>query len=82
MKVNNIKDQDDIISYLSIKYNIDTDIINKIVRNQFKFIKETMEMGELQSVHLHYFGKMAIKPGRYKALIEEGDYEVKKKIIK
>lgn len=74
-----IKDHEGIINYLSTKYNLDREIVEKAVRTQFKFVKDTMEQGELDSVHLQSFGKFAIKPGRMKYLLEEG-YEIKKKV--
>lgn len=75
-----IKDHDDIINYLSTKYNIDKEVVEKAVRTEFKFVKDTMEQGELEPVHLQSFGKFAIKPGRMKYLLDDG-YEIKKKKV-
>ena len=68
----------DTIKQLSIKYNTDYDLVEKIVRTQFKFIKDTIEQGELDSVHLHYFGKFCVKPNRIQMLKDNG-YPLKKK---
>lgn len=51
-----------IIKILAAKYNLEEEIIEKIIRSQFNFVASTIQEGELQSVHLHYFGKFAIKP--------------------
>lgn len=51
----------DIIEILSNKYDLDSEVIEKIVRSEFLFTKDMMEQGELESVHLHHFGKIAIK---------------------
>lgn len=67
---------DNTIQLLAVKYNLEEDIVNKIVRSQFEFVKDTMEEGEFESVHLHYFGKFCIKPNRLKMLLENG-YETK-----
>ena len=67
----------DIIKQLAVRYNLSEELVNKIVRSQFEFVKDTMEVGELESVHLHYLGKFAIKPNRLKKLLENG-YEIKK----
>ena len=49
------------IKKLAAKYNLSEDIIEKIVRSQFNFVKDTIEEGSFESVHLHYFGKFACK---------------------
>lgn len=69
--------EDSIVSELSIKYNLPEEVIIKIIRSQFEFVKDTMEEGEFESVHLHYFGKFCVKPNRLKILIENG-YEIRK----
>ena len=53
---------DNIIRNLAIKYKLDEDVIEKVIRSQFNFVANTMQQGEFQSVHLHYFGKFAVKP--------------------
>lgn len=61
---------DKIVNEISLEKNIDPDIVEKVIRSEFLFTKDTIEAGELQSVHLHYLGKFAIKPGRIKHLPE------------
>ena len=78
-KSNIINSHDDIVKFLAAKYNLDEETIEKVVRAQFRFVKDTIEQGELDSVHLQAFGKIAVKPGRMKYLEEEG-YEIKKKV--
>lgn len=53
---------DKIIKILANKYNLDTEVVEKIVRSEFLFAKDTIEQGGLESVHLHHFGKLGVKP--------------------
>ena len=66
------KDFNNIITKLSTIYNIDSEVVEKVVKSQFRFVKDTIEQGELQSVHLHYLGKFAVYPNRIKKLEDEG----------
>lgn len=75
-----VNSSDDIIKYLSSKYNISSDIVEKVIRSQFGFVKDMMEQGELDSVHLQNFGKFAVKPFRKKYLEENGFKPKKKKV--
>lgn len=70
--------ESDLIKQLSVKYNLSEDIIEKVIRSQFEFVKDTMEEGEFKSVHLHYFGKFCVKPNRLKRLLDNG-YEDRRK---
>lgn len=71
------KEFNNIINRLAVENNIDSDIVEKIIKAQFRFVKDTIEQGELQSVHLHHLGKFACKPKRVQDLIEKG-YKIKK----
>lgn len=62
---------DKIIKEISHDSGLDVELVNKVVRSQFKFVKDVMEAGEMDSIHLPYFGKIAIKPGRLKHLSKE-----------
>lgn len=62
----------DISKELTVKYDLSEEIIERIIRSQFEFIKDTMEEGEFKSVHLHYLGKFAIKPKRLETLLSNG----------
>lgn len=64
--------EDSIVQQLAVKYNISEEIIKKVTRSQFEFVKDTMEEGEFESVHLHYLGKFCVKPNRLKKLFEHG----------
>lgn len=57
---------DKIIKILAAKYKLDEEVIEKIVRSQFNFVASTMQQGEFQSVHLHHFGKFAVRPNSVK----------------
>lgn len=61
---------DEIVKQLVVKYNLDYEVINKVIRSQFNFVADTMEEGGLESVHLHHLGKFAVKP-RYNHIIEK-----------
>lgn len=62
---------DKIISILSEKYNLDPEIIEKVIRSQFNFVVDTMQEGNFESIHLHHLGKFAVKPNRLKQLNEQ-----------
>lgn len=49
------------IEILANKYDLDSEVIERIVRSEFLFVKDMMEQGELDSVHLHHLGKWAVK---------------------
>lgn len=53
---------EELINILAAKHNMSAELIEKIVRSEFKFVQDTIEMGELESVHLHHLGKFAVKP--------------------
>lgn len=53
---------DKLIKIIAGRLGIDEEIVEKAVRSQFKFTAETIQEGEFQSVHLHHFGKIAVKP--------------------
>lgn len=57
-----------IIKIIAGRLGIDEEIVEKAVRTEFKFVAETMQAGEFQSVHLHFLGKFAVKPNALKRL--------------
>ena len=59
---------DKIIESLSIKYNLPKPIIEKIVKDQFKFTASVMAKGEFRPVRLPYFGVFGVKKGRLEKL--------------
>lgn len=61
----------EIINRISSEMNIHPDIVEKAVRAQFEFVKNTIEAGEMKPVQLQYFGKFAVKPTRRKILEEK-----------
>lgn len=80
MGENKITDHNSIIKFLAKKFNLTEDIIENIVRTQFRFVKDTMEQGELESVHLHHLGKFCVKPGRIDILRKKGYVPKTKKV--
>ena len=59
---------DSIIDKVSAELDLDYEIVEKVVRSQFRFTKDVMESGEMKSVMMPYFGKFAIKPSRLEYL--------------
>lgn len=55
---------DKVISMLSARFNLDPEIIEKVIRSEFDFVSTTMEVGNYESIHLHHLGKFAVKPKR------------------
>lgn len=55
---------DKIISILSDRYNLDQEVIEKVIRSQFDFVSTTMEQGIYESIRLHHLGVFGVKPGR------------------
>lgn len=53
---------DKIIKILAAKHKLDEEIVERMVRSQFNFVAATMQQGDFESVHLHHFGKFAVKP--------------------
>lgn len=58
-----ISEKNDLITTVSTELGLDSELVNEVVRSQFRFVRDVMEAGEKDSVLLPYFGKMAIKPG-------------------
>ena len=59
---------DNLIKKIAGKLNIDEEIVEKAVRTQFKFTAETIQEGNFESVHLHFFGKVCVKPNALKRI--------------
>jgi len=59
---------DNLIRKIAGKLNIDEEIVEKAIRTQFRFVAETIQEGNFESIHLHYLGKFAVKPGAIKRI--------------
>ncbi len=59
---------DKIIEELSIKYNLPKPIVEKVVKDQFKFTAAIISKGEFKPVRLPYFGVFGVRPGRLEKL--------------
>jgi len=59
---------DKIIEELCIKYNLPKPIIEKIVKDQFRYTASIMTAGEFKPVRLPYLGVFGVKPGRLEKL--------------
>lgn len=60
-----------IIKQISQELNLDEELVEKVVRSEFRFVRDVMEAGEMDSVMLHYFGKFAVKPNRFNYLPDD-----------
>lgn len=61
---------EELIAKVAQQLNMDEELVEKVVRSQFKFTKDVIESGEMKSVHLAYLGKFGIKPNRLDYLPE------------
>lgn len=52
------------IREIAIKNNLDEDVVNRIVRSQFEFVKEVITSGDFQPIRLHHLGLFAAKPSQ------------------
>lgn len=69
---------EDLIPIVSTRLNIDEEIVEKVIRSQFKFVKDVIESGNKESIHLAYLGKFAIKPNRLDYLPKDFDKDIHK----
>ena len=53
-----------IIKELADRFNTDEEVIERVIRSQFEFVKDTIEQGEFQTVRLHHFGAFRAKPAK------------------
>ena len=45
---------------------MDAEVIEKVIRAEFKIVKDEMSTGDWNPVKLQYLGKFAVKPNREK----------------
>lgn len=64
---------EDIIDELYNKYNIPKADIARIVKSQFKVLKNTIKLKEDKVVNVRYIGKFKPTPYRVKQLKEQAD---------
>ena len=50
-----------IVEKLAEKYDLSKQVVENVIRSQFKFVANTMEAGHNDNVRLHYFGVLDIK---------------------
>tara|TARA_R100000781_G_C4069404_1_gene123937 strand:+ start:246 stop:443 length:198 start_codon:yes stop_codon:yes gene_type:complete len=55
---------DRVIKKLAEEYNLPEQVIESIVRSQFKFVCDKMQDDECLKIRLHHFGVFKIKPKR------------------
>jgi len=59
-----------ILTVLASKYNLDEEVIERVIRSQFEFVRDTMEQGEFQAIRLHHLGVFGVKPRRVENYIK------------
>lgn len=69
MKNNSI---DIIAERVAILLDVDEEVVLKVLREQFDFVREEIENKNYRTIHLHYLGKFTVKPSRLKWLKEHG----------
>lgn len=55
---------ENIYSKLSVQFDLDNEVIERIIRSEFDFVADTIEQGEFQSIRLHHLGVFGVKPKR------------------
>lgn len=60
----------EIIEFLSQKYHVSEDVIEKAVNSQFKFAKEKMQHEDFPTVRIPYFGKFIVNKKKLKHIKE------------
>lgn len=63
-----------ILTLLAIKYNLSEEVIERVIRSEFEFVRDTIEQGEFESVRLHHLGVFGVKKKRLEDLQKR--YEV------
>lgn len=49
---------------------LDPDIVEKVIRSEFKLVRDEIRSGDWNPVKLQYLGKFAVKPNRMKYVEE------------
>lgn len=62
--------EEKIIQEIAKELGISPNLVLKIVKSQFEFVKVTMEKGEFETVRLPYLGKFHVKPYRLQKINE------------
>ena len=75
-----VKNKEEIIYYLSAKYDIPIYIVKKIVNYQFKFVAKEIEKGNFNAVRLPYFGKFFANKNRIKHITKLKNEKTTKKV--
>jgi len=75
-----VKNKEEIIYYLSNKYDIPIYLVRKIVNFQFKFVSKQMKKGDLDSIRLPYFGRFSVNKNRLKHIKRLKDAKATKKV--
>jgi nucleoid DNA-binding protein len=62
--------EEKIVMEIAKELGISPNLVQKIVKSQFEFVKVTMEKGEFETIKLPYFGKWHVKPYRLQKVNE------------
>ena len=61
-----VKNKQEIIYSLAIKYNLTVKQVERIVTYQFKYVSDIMSLGKFETIRLPYFGKFSVNKNRVK----------------
>jgi len=61
-----VKDREEIIYYLSNKYEVPIYLVREIVNYQFKFVSKQIKEGDYDAIRLPYFGNFSVNKNRVK----------------
>jgi nucleoid DNA-binding protein len=75
-----VRNKEEIIYYLSNKYDLPIYIVRKIINFQFKFVAKQMKKGDLDSIRLPYFGKFSVNKNRVKHIKRLKSEKIIKKV--
>ena len=55
---------------LSNELGLDAELIERVIKSEFKLVRDEMRSGDWNGVKLQYLGKFAVKPNRMKYVIK------------
>lgn len=65
-----ITPEERITQEIAKELGISPNLVQKIVKSQFEFVRKTMEKGEFETIRLAFFGKWMVKPYRLQKVNE------------
>jgi|TARA_R110000744_G_scaffold281190_1_gene393122 nucleoid DNA-binding protein len=75
-----IRNKEDILHYLSNKYDVPLYKVKEIVNYQFKFTSDKIQAGDFEAIRLPYFGNFSVNKNRVKHITKLKNEKTIKKI--